>query len=991
MEKLFQSKAIRILVHFVLQYFVVFNSVAQIDEFINYTSTQGLITDETYNLYQDSNGYINVFTKIGTQKTNGISFEKSISNLSLEESFIFAMNEDFNGVKYFINSNANFYFLRNDSAIKVHGLKSMSESLRNNVSEVYNIVFKDSNTIYIVAKGNTYIINKNGSAYTYKNLSFTNQYDSILIKLTSINRCIVPVQNRFQNDDYILRELKPQLYLKNIDNRLFKLPPLPYFYSIRNFKYYGKKNVFFTYAENICLIDSSSEIKYVKLKNVILSTSIDSKGNIWIGCLNGGLYKFDSAFNLIKHYLPNTTINSILIDANENLYCSTNHSGIYKLRLHDKNRGLSKFRSSIVFIKEVDKKLFVALENGELFVKTGDVFKILRKADGNVPLSLLQSSNKMYLTTSSSIEVYSRDFTRCLSVEQSEKIYSIYKQGQDTLLHIWRRGYKVFVKDKIFRQVDFEIKVNSTIYVNRHLFLATSNGIYKVPIDFTLQDYSENNTILPNRIALTKRQLIDSTLNSNVSIVHNFSDKEGYFLTLSGDLYEFSLESNLVHMVAHGLPAEILNNFAIDSASNIYFASNKGVFRSILSNSISGHSLLFQGEVKELTVHDGNLFFNSREVLLMRKIDTYNEPITRKYFNLKSILIDDHSYDGKSMLSNIYSTSLIKLSFEVLNQSLAKNPILFYTLTSSNVSSGFINDNLLILSHLKPGSYDLNIYAFDNGLQLKPISIQFEVIPQIYETTTFKFVLVILIATLLIILIKIGFGYSRRKERKRQNSEQLLLEYKLIALKAQINPHFMSNCLTAIQSLIISKRVDEANFYIAQFGLLVRKILNYSSLKLITLKDEIEMIELYIELEKLRFNNKFDFSIVVNDKDNWDILLVPPLLLNPLVENAVWHGISPIVDQKQCYISIRIEVESDRLVIYVEDNGLGYNIIKDKKDHPLSHSGSKGVSLTEQRLLNLNYLTKKEIASLSIKNRSEMDPNTSGTSAKIVLPLEYKI
>lgn len=980
----------RFLIFQVLIFYVgIFYYSGQTYDSVNFTTKQGLITDEIYNFYQDSKGYVNIFTKIGAQRTNGIQFKNYIHNLPLEESFIFAMSENTRGIKYFSNSNANFYYLRNDSAILITELKKMSEELRNSVSEVYNIIFKDSSTFYVIAKGNTYVVRQKQNKYSYQNLSFTNQFDSVLIKLIEVNGNIIPIQNRFLNDDYILKRTNPQMYLMSIDKQLYKLPPLPYYYSMRNFKFFGKNKILFTYANNLCTISNSQEIGYVKLKNIVLTTQIDSDKNLWVGCLNNGLFKLDSNFKTVDHFLDHTTINSILMDANENLYCSTNNSGIYKFNLHTLNERLHSFSSNVVFIKVINGKTFIALEDGSIYIKEDKHYIKLKDQDGAVPLELFIDGNKIYLTTSSNVEIYSADFKKLLNKRQSEKIYAVFHHGEDSLIYLWRRGYKLYFKDKLIRQVDFQVKINSSIYVNRQLYLATSDGVYKLKVDFGKNLIPTSESLVPERIKLRKTQILDSTLFGNVNLVKQNSAQVLFFLKQNGILYKYSLLDNNLIQIEFNVPAEIINDFDFSDSSKLFVATNKGLFYKCLYGKKNESRKVFEGEVKVLTYSNKSILFNSRNVLQQFNTAIKNSKKIKKYFNIESINVDGRNFEGTTNRIDLHSNSLVKIKFEIINNSSLENQEYFYTIKSTKIDSGFIRDDLFVLSHLDPGVHDLFVYArYENG-DLEPIHIILNVIPRFYETFIFKIVFFLFLFFMLLGLIRLVLIVSKKRARIKLQNEQMLLEYKLIALKAQINPHFMSNCLAAIQSLVIAKKTEEANFYIAQFGLLVRRILLYSTKKLIRLKDELELTELYMELEKFRFNNKFRFMVEFEESIHLDQLLIPPLLLNPIIENAVWHGISPVIEDRECCIRIRIEVTDDSLIISIEDNGVGIEFASKNRNHLQKDTNSKGLYITEQRLINLNYLINSQKSIISKYSLSVNQSNQIGTQAIFVLPLKY--
>lgn len=167
-------------------------------------------------------------------------------------------------------------------------------------------------------------------------------------------------------------------------------------------------------------------------------------------------------------------------------------------------------------------------------------------------------------------------------------------------------------------------------------------------------------------------------------------------------------------------------------------------------------------------------------------------------------------------------------------------------------------------------------------------------------------------------------------------------------LTAQMNPHFLFNSLNSIQRMYLEGNTDEANNYMANFGTLLRKVLTYSSLEKIELSKDIELLKMYLELERNRVDIDFYFSITTDSEVDVSFIKVPPLLVQPFVENAIWHGIVPLNRTGQ--IEVHYSIEKDYLRCTVTDNGIGYEKSKNsrKKDHV-----SKGVSIVRERLSQL--------------------------------------
>ena len=238
-------------------------------------------------------------------------------------------------------------------------------------------------------------------------------------------------------------------------------------------------------------------------------------------------------------------------------------------------------------------------------------------------------------------------------------------------------------------------------------------------------------------------------------------------------------------------------------------------------------------------------------------------------------------------------------------------------------------------------------------------------------------------------LILLGAILFHQRQRIAFFQRQLLA--KMQKLQAQMNPHFISNCLSAVDSLILQNKPKEASNYLIQFSRLCRIILRNSLSTQITLQEEIQALNYYLSLEKLRMNDKLTYSVDIAKeivpKSTW----VPPSLIQPFVENAIWHGIQH--KESPGHVSIKVESKSTPkgygLTYIIEDNGVGRKKAKELKEEsvvqPYESKKSLGIMLTEERIqLASQYPGTK----LQIEDLSDLEGKPQGTRVTIQLPIE---
>jgi tetratricopeptide (TPR) repeat protein len=245
-----------------------------------------------------------------------------------------------------------------------------------------------------------------------------------------------------------------------------------------------------------------------------------------------------------------------------------------------------------------------------------------------------------------------------------------------------------------------------------------------------------------------------------------------------------------------------------------------------------------------------------------------------------------------------------------------------------------------------------------------------------------------IIFSILVVILVFGIVFlinNRRQLKKNLTLQEELAEYEQKALHLQMNPHFVFNCLGSISSFIVQNGTDSAIKYLAKFSKLMRLTLEYSKEALIPIDKEIESLQNYLELEQLRFNQVFDFTIT-KSKDIEDDLALPPLLLQPFVENAIIHGLIP--KQEKGKIAISFDLENDKLLCTIIDNGVGLEASQKLKEQSVSIHKSMALDITKKRLEMMESTTQKQ-SFLTIEEVKDADEIVAGTKVVLHLPVQY--
>lgn len=223
-------------------------------------------------------------------------------------------------------------------------------------------------------------------------------------------------------------------------------------------------------------------------------------------------------------------------------------------------------------------------------------------------------------------------------------------------------------------------------------------------------------------------------------------------------------------------------------------------------------------------------------------------------------------------------------------------------------------------------------------------------------------------------------------ERAKAALQQRAKELEVQALRSQMNPHFIFNCLNAINRFILSHETEAASDYLTKFSRLMRMIMNHSRHSLITLAEEVEILELYLGMEVLRFKNAFDYRIVVEEDIDTDYVRIPPLLLQPFVENAIWHGLMHKEERGELFIGMR--TEGDTLICTIRDNGIGRKRAAALKSKSAEKHKSMGLQITAERLA---LLTGAGEAGHFFHIEDLYDPSGNAAGTMVVLTIKIAV
>lgn len=303
--------------------------------------------------------------------------------------------------------------------------------------------------------------------------------------------------------------------------------------------------------------------------------------------------------------------------------------------------------------------------------------------------------------------------------------------------------------------------------------------------------------------------------------------------------------------------------------------------------------------------------------------------------------------------------------------------------------SGLMNSDdsafVAYIRDIKPGKYALQLKVKVGAGDWSPQQARMMIVitPPFWQTWWFWIAIIIVISALVSIFLWWRINVVKRREREKFQHEKQILELESMALRAQMNPHFIFNCLNSIKALVQQNKEEKSVLYLTTFSKLIRTLFNNADKKEISLHDEIETCELYLQLEAMRFDDRFSYNVQVQADLDLKSVFLPALIIQPFVENAIWHGVLPKAEGG--HVSITVQEKNNAIEIVIEDDGIGRVQSQANKPPGGTKHESRGVQLTQSRL-KLHNLLKERNAILTIIDKN--DPGVSGTQVIIRLPEE---
>jgi two-component sensor histidine kinase len=929
---------------------------------------------------QDSKGYIWVGTEAGAARYDGYKFTFFTMEDGLTDNDVFQIHEDHKGRLWFLTNKGKPCFYENGSIYNANNTlwlqpiqpKKLAKSFlldTNNsiwftcLDTVYHLVndqVKEKITLppALLNKVNIQLLFKEkDSTYLLHNLGVYNiqsKKDYPFSHAQKINSLHTRV---FKRESHVYFILSNELGMFNLQTKQSSsIFSAPLHNGLFTFTTTDNASIMFvsSYEKMYELNIKTNTVTESKTLQQPLVTNIikDIEGNEWMALFKKGLWikrkqEVSNTTKIEVNGLPKDIRATVVNKLENNIYFGY-EDGNY---ITKSNNSFKHYTLPLMAMKQPIWQ-FEQVNGEALIVTASDIIRRVKYKNLYATLSakqIIQSGNYLYLAGSEGLSKYPlsrfNDFgtikgSRPISIS-TKRYITLLAKNTDTIYVGGILGLALFVKDK--EVAPFK---NSSI---------TQGYVSKI-------------------IKINNAAIAFATLNKGIGIIANDS------------IYTINKINGLLSNACNSIYAVNSNTFWVATSNGVNrikftFLPNKSIQYSI--EDYTDVLALSSNNINDVLQTNDTLYITTNEGAFYHVLNQQKPHNVIPKIAVQSIQINDSLYQPQSNFELNYLQNKIKINFVGISYIAYKNLKYKYKLLPIDTNWQFTENTFVEYPYLPPGKYQFFITtALPNGTwNPNPVSTELFIKKPFWQTVTFIVSSGLLVLLILFLIIK--YIVHNLKQKHVLVSKQLLFEKQLLelehkALRLQMNPHFIFNAINAIKGYYASGEVANAKNYIGTFSALMRLMLETGNDTSISLNNELCILDYYLQLFALRYENRFKYEIVTNLQTPASQMYIPIMMLQPFVENAVVHGIASI--KENGWIKIEMTQKNETLFCTIEDNGIGRKKAATMNAEKIHHS--KGIEITEQRLKIIG-----DKSAISIIDKVDEQGVALGTLVKIDLPL----
>ncbi|MBT8234469.1 MAG: histidine kinase [Bacteroidia bacterium] len=957
--------------------------------FQQYTTDDGLASSEVYHIIQDDDGYIWISSDNGVSRWDGYSFRNYGLEDGLVENVIFMMQLDTIGRVWMQGINGNLYYTEGDSILPYWNNEILLSFKGEGLSKGFIVEGAGETVHFATYKFGVVTIYNNGITKSYPHDEYA--YRQIFVKNgIAINSYFESSNNELLQPfikNILEKNSSGPVYFHKGENDWF---PIEFIYSKINGSatgsfYLGNNKYLYQLYDDIWFIENG-EVKWQHhFPFQILHASLTINEQLLLGLhYHNGLKVFNAIDSLKKDksdlWLRGESVSYFMQDRDGGRWFATNENGVFyapsdPFKVYDIETGLPDNKVTAVAIKN-DSELYAGFDNGVVW--NINFKNRITKSLPQIPTNGLISDL-----------FYHPEYGLWAG---KQKLFLL-KQNQWEVCQIISHSGLTSMANNISVNPD-----SSRIWTSNHFGFMSVEMDNKIPNDINSgygqrayivrEDYSANIWVgRPDGLfeyrdsTLIGRQSLHPSFSLRIEDIALLPDSSLAIATKGAGIVFWKDELFEEITTKEGLTANMLECLYVDHQGILWAGTLNGLNR--ISGTFGNRKIeqitLFHGlpsnEINDIGVLNNNVWVATNNGLVHFKHKTSSAKSPNPF--IVSITAKNNIDLSKPIELKANDNNLV-INFSTINYKMNGKIPYRYKMDDNEWTETY--NRSLNFPALPSGDRIFEVQSQnEDGIWSMSTKIDFVINPPWWASIWFRSILFLIIAGSGFIFYK----YRTNQIRKAHNIRLQITELERSALQAQMNPHFIFNCLNSIQNFIVKNDSDSAIKYLGKFATLIRSTLNASVKGKIPIAEELRLLNNYLELEKLRFKNQFSYSINIADEIDTYEIEIPPLLIQPYVENALKHGISGKSEMGE--IKINFNVSQDYLLVSIYDNGTGitskHNMtVKDK-----SHK-SFGMSITKNRLDLIS--DSKNVNSVDIQALTNKSADIVGTLVKIKISLK---
>ena len=942
----------------------------------NLSDLDGLPSPTLYDLLQDDSGALWIGTDNGISRFDGVNFRNFGYEDGLNDVSIIHLYRDYLDRIWGMGYNGTLSCIDGEKIVPVNNYnKIIGENLNQYIDRMH---IDSLGRMWLATRsGGVYFIDKDGKLNT--------RYDSDFDKE---NKCL------FFKDfgNFVFVSLVEDSYGLSADNKLLKIDD-EYFLWMdeekmalhRNVIKIGAEEFLVSYRRKLSHIKNGKQINITEFEKRIIDISRCDNEEVIVTVNSGGAF----VYNLDKQevnrlgLLEDLTISRSFRDKEGTCWFSSLRDGLYYVNSFDFSlieNSENETDYKVLSITGGDNSLFFLTYGQSIYsLNTGQKELIARQFNVEIVSDFLSDlhyqDNGLLWITGTNYPAYFPDATPAVVRDlPTGLIISELKNG--TLLFSGPNEINMVFPDLSFKNGEgwFEHRIFSVFEDSEgNILVGTMNGLYI---------YAEGRYTRPAQFPpITNTRITSIVEMDNYRVVGTAGD--GIFLFNEDTL--FSLEENLP------IGSVRINCLLNEGDTVLWAGTNNGLIKYTREHP-SGNEFnhiryarcdgLPSNRVNDLFLMDDILWVGTDFGLVLFENRFEDKILLPPSIKLNAIIVNNVEVPVQDSVYLESDENNLRFMFEGISLKGPENINFRFMLSGHDDQILYTKNNFVNYSNLRPGKYLFHVNAGNNnGDWNNSPHTTYLFIAKPFQATTWFYIILIGGG---IILITFAVLMVFRQQRRRNKLREELLEMQQRLLRTQMNPHFIFNSLLSIQNFIYKNEPGQAGKYLSRFAKLIRLILRSSRKEVITLEEEIEFLNYYLALQKLRFKKRFDYQFDIDEKIRQEQVYIPPMLAQPFIENAIEHGLKDI--SHEGIIQIRFFMENSYLVFEVEDNGVGIYRSEREKSLTEGNHESLGQQITYDRLRLLNKKNKK--VSYSADEIRDEKGNVKGTKIQFRINIE---